>query len=461
MSVINQMLKDLDQRRQQGLEHGGVLDGLGWQPDRMRRTRLPLLILVLLLIAAGGWLAYEYGVLQGEPEPTASARAQTAPRRVEPLAASESATAVQRLIEPEPVTEPVAVAMPEAEAAVLPVSADESVATPMQSAVVTGAAAIAIAQIQGVSPSPLPASGRQAELEVFGSGFVEPLQVFVAWADGRQEKQLGAWQVSILAEDRLRLRFNPGTQSDSWRLWVVNASGESSAVYPFQVEAGRVEASEEPEIQVGAPPAQQAASSSSPVVKTARQRSPADRAKQQMDRANRLLTRGETAAGEQALREAIALDPGLHAARELLAGLLIQQGRYANAGELLDAGMAHGALPPSSVLLRARVYAEQGQEGEAIRVLEASRPALAKATDYYALLAALYQRQSRHGDAALVYSQLIRINPRQGVWQMGLGISYEALGQRDSAVSAYQAAEASGLQPALRDYVSQRLRALR
>lgn len=455
MSVINQMLKDLERRRQQGLDQGGVLDGLGMHPDRQRRAKWPLLIgLLVVVVAVSGWLAYEYGVRQAR-QPVAVA--DTVIKQPAAVVREQPVAVIEPLPEPEPATTtPLEQPAPAGEAMADPVSTEVPIASNAIEPAPTPAPqveTIAAAQIKRMSPTPLPANGQRSDLEILGSGFVEPLQVYLAWSDGAQQKQLDAGQVAVLGEDRLRLTFNPGSQSDNWSVWVINASGNSSEHYRFSVEAvANTEV---------APAVEPTAPQSNQVIKTVRQRSPAERAQQQLDRAGAMLAQGNATGGEKLLREALELSPQLHQARELLAGMLFQQRRNAEAGAVLDAGVALGAVPISSTLLRARIYAELQQEAEAIRVLESARPALNEATDYYALLAALYQRQARHAEAVQVYSQLVRINPRQGVWQMGLAISYEALGQREAAVSTYQAALAAGLQPELREYVGQRLRALK
>jgi MSHA biogenesis protein MshN len=77
------------------------------------------------------------------------------------------------------------------------------------------------------------------------------------------------------------------------------------------------------------------------------------------------------------------------------------------------------------------------------------------------LLAALYQRQGNHQAAARIYRQLLELRPGFGNWQVGLGVSLEALGDAAGARQAYQAAlQARGLPSRLAHYARTRLAAL-
>jgi tetratricopeptide (TPR) repeat protein len=312
--------------------------------------------------------------------------------------------------------------------------------------------------ISAVSPEAVPASGRSSEVVVRGSGFTKPLSVTLSWANGAASKQLGAYQVRVHNDEQLTLLFNPGTRDDNWAVQVSNANGESSAVYPFRVvsSAGVSEKAALPETVATAEAGQETA-----VVKKLLAQRPADRALSIYRKASAQLSRGEVTEGEAGLHRALELKADLHAARELLAGLLLRQKRVSEAAQVLDEGLALSPGTITFIVLRARIYTEQANLPKAISLLESQQPVFENAGDYYGLLAALYQRNGRHDAAADLYRRMLQRSPGQAVWHMGLGISLEALGNKVGAREAYQRALQSGLRGNdVRNFVNARLRIL-
>lgn len=173
------------------------------------------------------------------------------------------------------------------------------------------------------------------------------------------------------------------------------------------------------------------------------------------------LRRGDLAEGERQLRAALRHSPGHVKSREMLAGIYIKSGRYVEAGQLLQQGIA---IQPAHSMFRklyARVLLEQQALDKAVAILEQRLPALAQDTDYYALLAALYQRQGRYENAAALYRKMLDTNPMVGLWWIGLGISLEKLEQNEAAREAYEKARASGtLAAQMIQYTDNRLAAL-
>ena len=70
-------------------------------------------------------------------------------------------------------------------------------------------------------------------------------------------------------------------------------------------------------------------------------------------------------------------------------------------------------------------------------------PALTADPEYYTILAAVYQKLHRSRAAADIYYQLVTIQPQNGIFWMGLGISLEASDKPVQAVEAYQRARQS------------------
>jgi MSHA biogenesis protein MshN len=166
--------------------------------------------------------------------------------------------------------------------------------------------------------------------------------------------------------------------------------------------------------------------------------------------------------GEAALRAALAVEPGHIQARELLARLLLSRGRGAEAANLYAAGMQERGDYLPFRLNCARLLAEEEAWDRALAVLQQEpRPTPAAAPDLYALLAAVQQRRGAFDAAARAYRAALAVRPEQGVWWMGLGIALEGARQPDPARAAYRRALEHGrLSDTLQRYVRQRLAAL-
>jgi len=173
------------------------------------------------------------------------------------------------------------------------------------------------------------------------------------------------------------------------------------------------------------------------------------------------LRKGQVQTGEQFFRKALSSSPGHAKSREMLAGIYIKAGRYVEAAQLLKQGVA---INPGHSMFRklyARVLLEQDALDTAVVVLERSLPNINQDVDYYALLAALYQRQGRHENAVALYRNMLRQNAMVGIWWIGMGISLEKLGDSEAARKAYEKARASGtLAAQMVQYTDNRLAAL-
>jgi MSHA biogenesis protein MshN len=174
------------------------------------------------------------------------------------------------------------------------------------------------------------------------------------------------------------------------------------------------------------------------------------------------LAAGQNQEGAAALLQALKQDPAHLAARQALASEFLRQQRQAEAGQLLAEGLH---LDPTQLTMRLR-YAEllvgQGALEKARDLLLQGPPqSPLEAPQLHALLAAVYQRIGQYQAAAQEYQALLTTQPNNGLWQMGLGIAREHAEAPDEAVVAYRAALADqGLRPTLKDYVRQRLTAL-
>ena len=183
-----------------------------------------------------------------------------------------------------------------------------------------------------------------------------------------------------------------------------------------------------------------------------------EKAETEYRRALDSLQKGRMADAEKHLKAALSANETHTRARELLAGLMLQQGHWRETQKMLEQGIDKvPAYYPFAQLL-ARVYVEHGADQKALTVMEQSRRAAAGNPDYTAFLAALYQRAGKHADAVKTYNEAVALSPQEGRWWLGMGISLEAMQDWDTAAAAYQRAVDSGvLDDNLLKYARQRL----
>lgn len=167
-------------------------------------------------------------------------------------------------------------------------------------------------------------------------------------------------------------------------------------------------------------------------------------------------------AAEATLSHALILQPRLLAARLQLIALLQQLRRHSEAEKQLVMGLQ---LHPDNPDLRknyARQLLTEGQLQDAIDILQSEpRPEVGSDLEYYALLAALQQEAGQHEAAVKSYTRLLNYRSQEALWWMGLAISFEQSEDFAKARKAYRRAiSLPGLRPDLQDYIHSRLQVL-
>lgn len=195
--------------------------------------------------------------------------------------------------------------------------------------------------------------------------------------------------------------------------------------------------------------------------KQARVPSPAERDRSSADRALVLIRANQSA---QAISElTVLLDelPQARASRELLATLLLEQKRYGEAAPLISTGLRLEPQNINLIKLQSRLFMSGADPHQALELLEANKGAASTDLEYLSLLAYLYQNNNAHARALESYAALARMAPNEPRWWVGQGVSLEALGQPEDALRVFmQAQRIPQADGRLKDYINGRIAAL-
>ncbi|MDE2196293.1 MAG: tetratricopeptide repeat protein [Gammaproteobacteria bacterium] len=457
MSLINQMLRDLEERKRR--EQPSLTDIRAVDTPRRRGALRMVLAMGLLLAGVAAYIFWRQphgtspAVALVQPPPAVVTHAKSAGphSRATPLTAHRTARASiasnARMPERTPVAADAAVMATDNNPAAPP--GNRLAASLPQNARLTGAQAVSSGSAAGVQlgfNAPVSWVLRSfpktswVSLEIKDVGSVAdviralPLPAMVTGVS-----------YTLTPDQRLLLAFTvlPGTQAATQP--AAPGSGNSLQIY-FTAAA--------------TPPSAPAVAS---MMKSPANVPPALQSAQAYNQGVRALQQGQNAAAEQLFRSALDSNPDNAAAREALTALYARSGRGPEAEQLLVTGLTlNTANRPRFAKLYASLLMQRGADAQAIQVLDANKPDIHADADYYALLAALEQRSGRNREAVALYRQLLAVDPGQGVWWAGLGISLEQLGEPDTALAAYTHAQAAGsLDDALARYVQNRINALK
>ncbi len=171
------------------------------------------------------------------------------------------------------------------------------------------------------------------------------------------------------------------------------------------------------------------------------------------------LKESKLLAAESSFAQELLGNPQHVEARLQLFALLVQRSRLDQAEQVVREGLA---LDGQEYRLRkayARLLVERQQVQSAIDLLvQRPLPAVAEDLEYFALLAGLLQDRGDFIQASGIYQQLLQVRPQQAIWWLGLGVSLEQSGDRSGALDAYRRAQRlPGLRNDLQQFISSRI----
>ncbi|MEI7614268.1 MAG: tetratricopeptide repeat protein [Betaproteobacteria bacterium] len=187
--------------------------------------------------------------------------------------------------------------------------------------------------------------------------------------------------------------------------------------------------------------------------------SPHEQAESEYRKAISAINLGRMAEAMDGLRSALRHD-GLHvASRQLLVKLLLEAKRRDEAILCLQEGLQELPAQTGWAMSLARLQMDRGDLSGAWKTLDQSQPAAGNIADYQGFSAHVLHRLGRNQEAAERYALAARLSPGDGRWWLGLGLAHEAEGRGTEAKEAFLRAKQSGnLSSELAAMVEQKLR---
>ncbi|MDX2345597.1 MAG: tetratricopeptide repeat protein [Legionella sp.] len=182
---------------------------------------------------------------------------------------------------------------------------------------------------------------------------------------------------------------------------------------------------------------------------------------EQLNHALKAIQDGEDSRAIDLLTQLLKAFPTLAEASENLAALYLAYSEFEKATDVLDKALTHDSHHLRLTMMKSRLLVEKESYQEALVLLEKFNPDMAKSPDYYALLAAIFNTLGRTTEAGSLYQSLIKLDPTNGQYCLGLGIALEQKNSIQQAIAAYkQASQSEYVQPAVRAYAESRLKIL-
>ena len=182
-------------------------------------------------------------------------------------------------------------------------------------------------------------------------------------------------------------------------------------------------------------------------------------AQQKIVQAEKALAAKQISKAETLLEDVLIIKPMDSQTRKKLAALWFGRQAYQDAVNLLSQGIALNGLDSSLREMQARIYLQQGQARAALNTL---KPLASLKDEQYQIMLANTAQQAQQNKAGIAaYKVLITMQPEMGRWQLGLAVLYDKDSQFKLASKAYAAALArNDLSISSESFVKQRIQVI-
>lgn len=170
------------------------------------------------------------------------------------------------------------------------------------------------------------------------------------------------------------------------------------------------------------------------------------------------LKQGHTEEGVAMLQSLLQANARNVAARQTLAGAYVGQRRWDEALALLGQGLALMPEQATWAMSVARIQVERGQAAEAWATLQKHAGHALQNAEYQGFAGVLLQHLKKPHEAVERYRAALRLRPREGRWWYALATALEEDGQAADALEAYRRAQSlGGLTPAMNEDIAAKL----
>lgn len=148
-------------------------------------------------------------------------------------------------------------------------------------------------------------------------------------------------------------------------------------------------------------------------------------------------------------------------ARENLAALYFSHDDLDMAYKILKEGLQLTPHNLNLTMMTARFLVEEGDYHKALKLLNGFNPDIKTKPEFYALLAAIFESTGRTNEAGGLYQSLVKLDPSNGQYWLGLGIAFEHKKFGTQAIEAYKrASQSDNIPTSGRSYADNRLHIL-
>ncbi|TYK67142.1 tetratricopeptide repeat protein [Colwellia echini] len=175
--------------------------------------------------------------------------------------------------------------------------------------------------------------------------------------------------------------------------------------------------------------------------------------------AEKALEANQVEKAEKLLEDVVILKPSDSQTRKKLAALWFGRQAYQNATNLLSQGIALNSKDSSLREMKARIHLQQNQVTAALNTL---KPLAQLKNEQYQLMLANIAQQAQQNDIAITaYKTLISMQPEKGRWHLAIAVLYDKNSQFILANESYNKALANNdLSFSSEDFVKQRIIAI-
>ena len=456
MSLVNDMLRDLDQRRKESEGSAGHVS-LTPAPEQYKEmSKRPVwLYLGLALLVAGGAIAF-FWLQQGETDAARTLNIRT-PLVVQPQnteaesAESEAATnaANEKLTATAAGSASQAPERGETELAA-------NIAAPLVNTIEVAETAATLNQ---TADETSPGNGAIDAESALGNQ-VEPALAAAAAESAGQSIVTEAGQLS--GDSAVTANLNDDLSVEIAQVESTEVeSVESAMSNKMDTEDASATASEGPILAANMGGETAVVDlSASPVesVKNSARMTPEERDTTAVQAALGFIAENNTTAAYSRLEQELLQNRYAHQSRETYAKLLMRQGDAYSALELINSGLELAPNHAGYKKVKARILMAAGEIEAATDLLMRRAPPIGEDIEYHDILATAQLANRDYEGALISYTSLVQQDRSQGKWWYGFAASQDSLGNGSAARQAYsQAIQLSNLSPSLRARSQERL----